>query len=115
MRRGDVYLVDLNPNQGAEADKIRPVVIVSNGAANRVVERTRRGVVTVIPLTSSTSRVFPFQVLVPAGEGGLRSASKAQAEQIRSVDISRLKGRIGTLSPARLAEVDAAIRVHLEL
>lgn len=115
MRRGDVYLVDLNPKQGAEADKIRPVVIVSNGAANRVVERTRRGVVTVVPLTSSTSRVFPFQVLVPAGEGGLRSTSKAQAEQIRSVDISRLQGRIGTLPPARLAEVDAAIRVHLEL
>jgi mRNA interferase MazF len=115
MRRGDVYLIDLDPTRGSEATKVRPAVLISNRAANRSAERNGRGVLTVIPITSSTDRVYPFQVRIPAGEGGLRSDSKAQAEQIRSVDVSRFRGRIGSLPPARLAELDAAIRVHLEL
>jgi mRNA interferase MazF len=116
MRRGDVYLVDLNPPQGSEADKIRPAVIVSNNAANRAAERDGRGVVTVTPVTSNTARrVYAFQVLLPAGEAGLKAASKAQAEQIRSVDVTRLRTRLGTLPPERLARLDAAIRLHLAL
>lgn len=115
MRRGDVYLVDLDPAQGAEANKLRPAVIVSNAAANRAAERQNRGVVTVVPVTSNTERVYPFQVFIPAGEGGLLVDSKAQAEQIRSIDYLRLRQRIGSLTPAALRQVDAAIRTHLAL
>ncbi len=115
MQRGDVYLVDLNPPRGSEADKIRPAVIVSNAAANRAAARSGRGVVTVVPVTSSTSRVYPFQVLIPAGKAGLRAASKAQAEQVRAVDFARLQNRIGALTPALLERLDAALRLHLDL
>jgi mRNA interferase MazF len=115
MQRGDIYLVELEPVRGAEADKVRPAVVVSNNAANRTADRHKRGVVTVVPVTSNTSRVYPFQVLVAAGDGGLRVDSKAQAEQVRSVDYERLRQRIGTIGPATLRKLDEALRVHLSL
>lgn len=79
MRRGEVRLVDLDPVRGSEANKRRPAVVVSNDRANAVAERLGRGVVTVVPLTSITARIFPFQVFVPADQGGLRVDSKAQS------------------------------------
>ena len=115
MRRGDLYWVDLEPTVGSEANKARPAVIVSNDALNRVAERRGRGVVTVVPVTSRVDRVFPFQVLLTAGEGGLPSDSKAQAEQIRAVAAERLGARIGAVPPAALRRIDDALRLHLAL
>jgi mRNA interferase MazF len=115
MRRGEIFLVDLEPAQGAESNKVRPAVIVSNNAANRSAERNGRGIVTVVPVTSNTSRVYPFQVLLPAGEGGLTVDSKAQAEQVRSIDYARLRRRVGAITPASLGRLDEALRTHLGL
>jgi mRNA interferase MazF len=115
MRRGDVYLVDLEPAQGSEANKLRPAVIVSNDAANRAAERTGRGVVTVVPVTSNVERVYPFQVLLDASDCGLKTDSKAQAEQVRSVPPGRLRQHIGTVPGPTLRLVDAALRRHLDL
>ena len=72
MQRGEIRLVDLEPVRGAEADKQRPAVIVSNDGANNTAQRLGRGVVTVVPVTSNVERVYPFQVLLPAGATGLR-------------------------------------------
>jgi mRNA interferase MazF len=115
MRRGEVFLVDLEPTRGAEANKLRPAVLVSNDAANRAAERNRRGVVTVVPITSNTARVYAFQTLIGAGDGGLTADSKAQAEQVRSIDRARLGQRLGRLSPDTLRRLDDALRVHLAL
>jgi len=115
MRRGEVRLVDLDPVRGSEANKQRPAVVVSNDRATAVAQRLGRGVVAVVPLTSSTARVFPFQVLVPAEGSGLRTASKAQAEQVRSVAVERLGPALGHLSPALMTEIDDALRLHLDL
>jgi len=115
MRRGDVHWVDLDPARGAEATKRRPAVIVSNDAANATVARLGRGVLTVVPLTSNTTRVFPFQVLVAAGTCGLRRDSKAQAEQVRSVAVERIGARLGALTGDHLDDLDAALRLHLGL
>jgi mRNA interferase MazF len=115
MRRGDVYLVDLEPVRGAEQNKVRPAVLVSNDAALRIAERNRRGVVSIVPVTSNAATVHPFQVRLPAGEGGLDRPSKAQAEQVRSVDVTRLVHRLGALSPTTLRHLDDALRLHLAL
>ncbi|MFE9764274.1 type II toxin-antitoxin system PemK/MazF family toxin [Streptomyces sp. NPDC005808] len=115
MKRGDIYLVDYEPTRGSEANKARPAVIVSNDAANAVVDRTGRGVVTLVPLTTNTSRVYPFQVLLPAGEGGLLKDSKVQCEQVRALALERLLRLIGTVPRQRLAEIDVALRRHLAL
>ncbi|GAA3832033.1 type II toxin-antitoxin system PemK/MazF family toxin [Streptomyces chiangmaiensis] len=115
MKRGDIYLVDYEPARGSEVNKARPAVIVSNNGANAAVERTGRGVVTLVPLTTNTARVYPFQVLLPAEECGLAKDSKVQCEQVRALARERLLRPIGTVPRRRLAEIDAALRRHLAL
>jgi mRNA interferase MazF len=115
MRRGEIRLVDLDPVRGAEANKLRPAVIVSNDGANSTAQRLGRGVVTVVPVTSNTDRVYPFQVLLLAELTGLAADSKAQAEQIRSVAVERIGTRVGLLPADLVAALDEALRLHLAL
>jgi mRNA interferase MazF len=115
MRRGEIRLVDLEPVRGSEADKRRSAVIVSNDGANLAAARLGRGVVTVVPVTSATDRVYPFQVLLRAADTGLHNDSKAQAEQVRAVAVQRLGARVGALSPVAMAGLDEALRLHLAL
>ncbi len=115
MLRGEIRLTNLEPTRGSEADKRRPAVIVSNDRANATAARLGRGVVTVVPVTSNVARVFPFQALLPAGLTGLRVDSKAQAEQVRSVAVERLGPPLGRLPAHVMAEVDEALRLHLQL
>jgi mRNA interferase MazF len=115
MRRGDIVAVDLEPVRGAEANKRRPAVVVSNDMANATARRLDRGVITVVPITSNIERVFPFQVLLSRAETGLPRDSKAQAEQVHSIAIERVLGRLGVVPQARMAEIDEALRLHLAL
>jgi mRNA interferase MazF len=115
MRRGEVRLVNLDPARGQEADKRRPAIIVSNDQANAAAARLGRGVVTVVPVTSNTSRVFPFHVLLDAEATGLRVDSKAQAERVRSIAVERLGPVIGRVTTAQMHGVDEALRLHLAL
>ncbi len=116
MGRGDMFWVDLDPARGREAIKTRPAVIVSNDGVQSTVFRRGGGVVTVVPVTSNVSSIYPFQTLILAAEHpGLHTDSKAQAEQVRSVDVSRIRKRITTLTTATMRELDAALRLHLGL
>jgi mRNA interferase MazF len=115
MRRGEIRLIDLEPTRGSEANKRRPAVIVSNDRANATTDRLARGVVTVVPVTSSIARVFPFQTLLPADATGLRVTSKAQAEQVRSVSVERVGAVLGQVPADLMAELDDALRLHLQL
>mgnify|MGYP003337841339 CR=1 FL=1 len=115
MRRGEVWWVNLEPAHPGEADKTRPCVIVSNDANNVTAQRLGRGVVTIAPLTTSTSKVFAFQVLVPARVAGLEVDSKIQTEQVRTVAVNRLGKRIGSLQIDLRDRVDRALRLHLAL
>lgn len=105
MRRGEIRLVD----------KQHPAVVVSNDGANLAAAHLGRGVVTVVPVTTPTDRVYPFQVMLPAAETGLSNDSKAQAEQVRAVAVERLGARIGAVPPAVMAKLDEALRLHLAL
>jgi mRNA interferase MazF len=115
MRRGDIHLVNLDPTFGFEADKRRPAIIVSNDAANATAGRLGRGVITVIPVTSNVERIYPFQVFLPADRTGLERDSKAQAEQIRSIAVERVGGRLGVVPSPLMLDIDEAIRLHLGL
>lgn len=115
MRRGDIALVDLEPARGAEANKFRPAVLVSNDGATSTAARLNRGVVTVVPITSNIARVFAFQVLLPASDTGLDRDSKAQAEQVRSIDVTRVRSRIGRVPTTLMHHLDEALRLHLAL
>jgi mRNA interferase MazF len=115
MRRGEIRLVALDPVRGSEAEKLRPGVIVSNDGANTTAERLGRGAITVVPVTSNTERVYPFQVLLLASDTGLQRDSKAQAEQVRSVAVERVGTRVGVLTGELLGALDEALRLHLAL
>ena len=115
MLRGEIRIVDLGPALASESGKRRPAVIVSNDGANATAAHLGRGVVTVVPVTSSVERVFPFQVLLPADECGLERDSKAQAEQVRSVSVERVSARLGSVPPPLMRRVDDALRLHLAL
>jgi mRNA interferase MazF len=115
MRRAEIRLVDLDPARGAEANKRRPAVIVSNDAANRTATKLGRGVLTVVPVSSNVERVYPFQVLLPSGTGGLSQDSKAQAEQVRSIAVERIGKSLGNVPADIMVSIDDALRLHLAL
>lgn len=110
IKRGEIYWVDLNPVVGKETGKTRPAVIISNDYNNEFA-----GTVTVLPITSKTDKVYPFEVLVKSGNTGLASNSKIKANQIRTVDKSRLRKLIGKLSHEQMEAVRKAIKIHLDL
>lgn len=109
-RRGDLVLVDLEPVVGSEASKTRPAVIVSNDRAN-----LSSPVITLVPVTSNTAHVYSFQVFLSGDETGLDHDSKAQAEQVRSVDRRRVKRQLGQLDAEQMRQLDAALKLHLAL
>src|SRR4051794_2283376 len=115
MRRGEIRLIDLDPTRGSGANKRRPAGLVSTARANAIADRLGRGVVTVVPVTSSIARVFAFQTLLPAEATGLRVTSKAQAEQVRAVTVERVGAVLGQVPTDLMAELDDALRLHLQL
>ncbi|WP_017295813.1 type II toxin-antitoxin system PemK/MazF family toxin [Geminocystis herdmanii] len=111
MKRGDIFYANLNPTIGSEIAKIRPVLIVSNDINNRMAST-----VTVLPITSNTIKVYPFEVFISKNESGLPKDSKIQAQQIRTISKQRLKDdRIFTLNQNIMTIVDMAIKLHLGL
>lgn len=115
MRRGEIRLVNLDPARGFEASKRRRAVIVSNDGANSTAARLGRGVITVVPVTSNVMHILLFQVLLPRGTAGLDRASKARAEQVRSIAVERIGPPLGVVPAALMAELDEALRLHLAL
>ena len=105
-RRGDVYWVALNPSIGSEIKKTRPAVIVSNNSCNAFGAR-----VVVMPLTSNVNTLYPGEALLTI-DG---KPARALGDQIRSLDKSRLRARIETLSQDELSAVEDAIRITLSL
>jgi mRNA interferase MazF len=115
MRRGEIRLVNLDPVVGSEASKKRPAIIVSNDGANTTAARLGRGVLTVVPVTSNIERIHPFQVLLETADTGLADDCKAQAEQVRSVDVQRIGRLMGSVHMSAMSDLDEALRIHLAL
>jgi mRNA interferase MazF len=109
IKRGDIYWVKLDPIEGAEIGKIRPAVVISNNINNELADT-----VTIVPITSSVGKVYPFEVLVRMGTANLAENSKAKANQIRTVDKKRLKNLIGTLPAEILEQIAIAVKIHLD-
>jgi len=110
MNRGDVYLVDFEPSVGAEIRKKRPAMIISCNEANKHL-RT----VMVIPFSSKTEKVYPFEVLVSKEQSGLNIDSKLKIPQMRAVDKARMSKYIGTLNDELLSDIEKAIKLHLAM
>ena len=111
IKRGEIYLAVLDPVVGSEIAKTRPVLVVSNDINN-----THAGTVSVLPITSQRmDKIYPFEIFLPQGAGNLPKESKAKADQIRTLDKTRLVSRIGSLSEPEMARAAMALKIHLDL
>jgi mRNA interferase MazF len=110
IKRGDIFLVNFDPTLGAEIRKTRPALVVSNDINN-----IHSPIVSISPITSNVTRVYSFEVEIPAGIGGLKIRSKIMVHQTRAVDKIRLIKKLGQLTPSIMAEVDQALRIHYDL
>lgn len=96
VKKWEIYFVDLDSTKGSEQRGIRPVLIASNDAVN-----TYLPVCTVIPFSSykQGDKVYPTEILLKAEETGLEKDSILMFQQIRTIDISRLRSpAISTIS-----------------
>lgn len=109
VSRGDLYYADLSPVVGSEQGGLRPVVIIQNDIGNR-----HAPTVIVAPITSRTTKK-PLPTHIPFCGCGLSKDSIMLMEQIRTIDKSRLKNKMGSLPPEKLEAVDEAIKVSLGL
>jgi len=111
IKRGDIWLVDLDPTRGHEINKRRPAVIVQNDIGNAYSSTT-----IVAPITSqNTEQLYPFEVVISTKLTGLNCRSKILLDQIRTVDKSRLVKRLGTLDSTSRIQTDEALRYSLGL
>ncbi len=111
IERGKIYLAVLDPVIGKEISKTRPVVIVSNDKNNKF-----SGTVTILPITSkNVQRIYPFEVLLSRGAGKRPKTSKVKADQIRTLDKSRIVKFMGRIKKQEMDEIEKAIKVHLAL
>ncbi|MBS1675600.1 MAG: type II toxin-antitoxin system PemK/MazF family toxin [Actinobacteria bacterium] len=115
MRRGQIVLVSFDPAVGSEAATTRPAVVVSNNTANSIAAHTDRATVTVVPVTSNTARILPFQVLLPTAATGLDRDAKAQAEQVCTIAVARIARPVGWVPAELMGALDEALRIHLAL
>ena len=112
IRRGEVWLVNLEPVVGKEIGKVRPCLIIQNDIGN---ERSPLTIFAPITGVKHLERHYPFQVFVPSGEGGLTKDCIILLDQIRTRDKSRIIEYVGKLSSSTMDQVDQAIKISLQL
>jgi mRNA interferase MazF len=111
IRRGDVFYAQLNPVIGSEQGGVRPVLVVQNDIGNQYSPTT-----IVAAITSQISKAkLPTHIEIPADKSGLEKDSVILAEQIRTIDKSRLKQKIVSLDEETMEKVNTAIEISLGL
>jgi len=111
VRRGDIFLVDMNPVVGTEQAGVRPALVIQIDKANAASPHT-----IIIPFTTRIREVkLPSHVKIPASVTGLAEQSVLLCEQIRVIDKRRLVRRIGNIEEEDLRKVGAALKLILGL
>lgn len=109
--KGDIYYADLTPVVGCEQGGIRPVLIIQNNIGNLY-----SPTVIVAAITSRTGKQhLPTHIELDDPQNGLRKNSLVLLEQVRTIDRSRLRDYIGSLTNEQLAQVDNAVAVSFGL
>ena len=105
VKRGEIWMANLNPVQGSEQSGLRPVLIFQNDKINKAISTA-----IVIPFTSNLRRAaLPSCVQVAQGEGGLTLESVALCHQMRVLDETRLQSKLGEVSQQTMSEVEIGV------
>lgn len=107
-KKGEIWLVSLEPVVGHEIGKTRPALVISNDRNNQFADT-----VTMLPITSKTEKIYPFEVLLLKEEADLPKDSKIKSNQIRTIDKKRLVGFLGKVTKEKLIEIEQALLIHL--
>ena len=111
VKRGDIYYADLSPVVGSEQGGMRPVLIVQNDTGNR-----HSPTVIAAAITSRLDKAkLPTHITLASHSAGLNRESIILLEQIRTLDKSRLRERMGRLDEETMSAVDAALAVSFGL
>ncbi len=111
VSRGEVYFAELNPVQGSEQGGTRPVLIIQNDVGNTYSPTT-----IVLAITSQINKAkLPTHVEVRSAESGLQKDSVILAEQVRTIDKSRLKKKVAVLQPPTMKRIEEAMAVSMGL
>jgi len=111
MKRGDIWLVSLDPTIGHEIKKSRPAVIIQNDLGNKYSPIT-----IIAPVTSKNiDKIYPVEISLTKKNSRLDKDSKALLNQIRAVDKRRLIKKIGKLNKEALVKLDESIKISLGL
>lgn len=99
--RWSIFLANLDPVIGSEQGKTRPVLVISEEEINQILP-----VVNVLPVTSRKPgrTVYPNEILLKAGVGGLAKESVVMCYQIRTLDKRRLIKQIGRIDRPEIRE-----------
>jgi mRNA interferase MazF len=108
IKRGEIYYADLSPVRGSEQGGIRPVLIVQNDVGNKYSPTTIVAVIT----TAKTKSKLPTHIWLSVTDG-FRENSMVELEQLRTIDKSRLKSKIGEVQPGEQRLIDEAIKISL--
>lgn len=110
IRRGQVWLADLNPTIGREQSGLRPVLITSSDYFNQGFAQ----LVYAVPITSQNKNIRSHVAVSPS-EGGLSLPSFIMCEAMRSISKERLIKQLGILSPATMLEVENILKILLDM
>lgn len=111
IKRGDIYYADLRPVIGSEQGGIRPVLILQNNVGNR-----HSPTVIAAPITSKMGKPrLPTHVSLDKHTEGLHRGSIILLEQLRTIDKSRLRERVGALDTSEMERIDQALGVSVGL
>ena len=111
IKRGDMYYADLSPVIGSEQGGIRPVLIIQNDVGNKF-----SPTVIAAAITSQTSKnSLPTHINIKSKDYGLMKYSVILAEQIRTINKSRLNEKIGQVDESIMGQVNNALGISFGL
>ena len=108
-KRGDIVLINLNPQRNNEAGKVRPCIVVSDTDVNEILD-----LITVIPCTTNILGDGLFRVYLPEREG-LEKNCEAMIEQVRGVSKKRVVQQLSSITTKEIKKIEKGIKALLAL
>ena len=114
MKRGDIFIAELQPRSGSEQMGRRPVIVVSHDSLNQT--PNWRSII-IVPLSTSINQASRGDsvIAISKGEGGLSQDSVALCHQVTTLDRSKFQQRLGTLSVEKMLAIEEGLKAAMDM